>query len=99
MGPWTLARNAGLGGAAGLVALAGPGAAVGGSALAIGLAAVLTLQAWFSWELLRQHGRLLERILALEAAADAAPPANLAVIHRHRVRPGSLDQRVRALGG
>ena len=98
VGPGTLARNGALGAAAGLVALAGPGAAVGGSVLAIGLAAVIAAQVWLSWQLFRQHGRLLARVSALEARAEQ-PPASLAVIHRHRLRPGSTERRVRALEG
>lgn len=94
----TLARNAALGGLASLVAAAGPGGGLNAPPVAIVIAAALAVQAWFSWQLFRQHGRLLERVRTLEASAEA-PPAGLTVIHRHRVRPDSLDQRVRALGG
>jgi hypothetical protein len=95
----TLTRNAGLGAVAALVAITGPGAGVSAAPVAILAGAALIAQGWFSWQLFRQHGRLLERVRALEAASSAAPPANLSVIHRHRVRPDSLEQRVHALGG
>jgi hypothetical protein len=98
VGPWTLARNAGLAGAAALVALAGPGAAIGEAALAAGLAAAIAFQVWFSWQLFKQHGRLIARVSALEARAQHQP-SSLPVIHRHRLRPGSTERRVRALEG
>jgi peroxiredoxin/uncharacterized membrane protein YphA (DoxX/SURF4 family) len=84
----TVVRNLLLAGACGLVAVAGwskPGASVSGwlgslsSAQAIGagaalvLAGVLGFHAWFSLQLLRQNGRLLMRIEALEAAVQGRP--------------------------
>lgn len=71
----TLARNAGLLVAASFVAAAGwdgGGASAtawiaGADALPLVIAAAVLLQFAFSWQLLRQNGRLLERVAALEA--------------------------------
>ena len=77
----TLARNGVLAGVAAAVAVAGPGLApaeaLSGAEVpvwAIALALVLVAQAFFGWQLFRQHGRLLERVESLEAAL-AEPPA------------------------
>jgi hypothetical protein len=70
VGATTLARNAALGTIAALVAVGGPGhiavqmTPVG---VALGLIALaVVLNGLFSWQLLRQNGRLLERVRALE---------------------------------
>lgn len=96
VGPATLVRNAILGVLAALVLVGGAGAGMGAaldavqrSPLAIGLAAAVAVQAWFSWHLLRQHGRLIARVRALEARTAPAPVRPLAVVH---------DERVRAVG-
>ncbi len=87
-GPRTLLRNAGLAGV-GVVALVPAGRApdllcwpagldAGWSAaagLTVLLAVALGVQSWFSLQVLRQNGRLLERLEALEGAAPAAPGA------------------------
>ena len=76
----TLARNAGLAGVAGFVIVAGE---TGASAVAwlgdvdpIALAAlvVVAIQARFMLSLLKQHGRLLLRVDALEAQLAGEPP-------------------------
>ena len=85
----TLLRNGVLLVAAGTVALApatGPAAAVAGlrpgpTAIVLGfavLAAVAGLQAWWIGQLLRQHGRALQRLAALEAATGVAAPGGAA---------------------
>lgn len=86
-GPGTLARNGLLAGLAAAVAVDGlltadgapafgelslsttAAAALGGGLL---LALLVSGAAWFGWELLRQNGRLLERVDRLEAAGSAA---------------------------
>jgi len=80
---WSLvARNAVFAGVAAIIAVAGPGSSLGDVlagadpwlVVAAGVAAlVIALQAWFSWQLFEQHGRLIERVRALEAAADNRP--------------------------
>lgn len=79
VGRGTLVRNAALVAVAAAVAGAGPGkgvdtavsdldlAVAGATALALAFA----VQAWFSWQLFRQHGRVIERLRALEAAIAA----------------------------
>jgi len=99
VGSGSLARNAALGAVAALVVAAGPGGGIGASAVTLGVVAAIAIQAWFSWQLFRQHGRLIERLRTLEDGAAESPPANLAVIHRHRLRPDSVEQRLRALEG
>lgn len=92
-----MARNAALGGIAAVVVLAGPGTSATawtgdlGAAGRVGLAAglvLVTMAAAFSWlalHLLRQHGRLLLRLEALEGnpgatrSAEAAAPDGLPV--------------------
>jgi len=79
IGRSTLARNAALAAIAALVVAVGPGRTVAGLAPAIGaspvaiaiavLAALVVAQGWLAWELLRQHGRLLARVRALESEA------------------------------
>jgi hypothetical protein len=75
VGRASLVRNAGLGAAALVVALAGPGEPLGTVELtaeaAFGAVVLVALGAlaWFSWQLFRQNGRLLERVRALEARA------------------------------
>jgi hypothetical protein len=93
----TLARNVGLGGVAMLVAAAGPGAAFTAPPVAVLVGAAFVAQGWFAWQLFRQHGRLLERVAALEQRTDHARDGHqgLAVVHRHRA--GRLDQRLRNL--
>jgi peroxiredoxin len=78
VGPWTLTRNGLLLAIAAWIGIAGPGESLASALsglsatawLAIGgglvLAAVLSVQAWFSWQLFRQHGRLIARIQELE---------------------------------
>lgn len=102
----TLARTAALAVVAGLVVAGGAGSGLGealagldGSPLAILLVLGVVVQAWFSWQLFRQHGRLLDRVRALEAATEEAPTPALPVIHRHRLRRHSVDKRLRALEG
>lgn len=90
----TLARNAGLGGLGAVVAFAGPGAALAAPPIAVLVGVVLAAQAWFSWQLFHQHGRLLERIRALEERADHGHQG-LTVVHRRR--RGSFDERLRKL--
>ncbi len=83
VGPRTLLRNAGLGSAAALVLLAGPGASLasidGTTAPAVlaGLGGALLLAlAVLGWQLFEQNGRLLERVRALEQVTGiAADPA------------------------
>jgi uncharacterized membrane protein YphA (DoxX/SURF4 family) len=77
-GRGALARNLGLAAVAGLIFVAGPGetlaealGGLSGAELALAgaatvVAAVLAVQAWFSWQLFRQQGRLVERVRALE---------------------------------
>jgi hypothetical protein len=89
----TLARNAALALVAAAVAVAGPGAALTAPPIAVIVGAALVAQTWFTWQLFRQHGRLLARIRALEERATRQP--SLTVVHRHRV--GRLDQRLRNL--
>ena len=76
----TVARNALIGAVAVVVAAAGPGTSIGRAlsgveplaAVAVGvLVLVLIGLIWFSLELLRQNGRLLQRIEALEQAGGA----------------------------
>jgi uncharacterized membrane protein YphA (DoxX/SURF4 family)/peroxiredoxin len=82
-GPGTLVRNLLLAGVTGFILAAGwsnPGASVAGwlvgnspatlAAISAG-AALIALQAWFSWQLLRQQARLLLRIELLEADRPA----------------------------
>jgi hypothetical protein len=90
----TLARNAILGGAAALVAISGPGAALAAPPVAVLIGVAFAAQGWFSWQLFRQHGRLLERVRALEQRADHGHEG-LTVVRRQRV--GRIDQRLRNL--
>jgi uncharacterized membrane protein YphA (DoxX/SURF4 family) len=89
-----LARNTVLAAIAGFILVAGwsdPGVSAAGwfvrvgpatlAALAAGVA-VIALQGWFSWQLLRQQGRLLLRIEQLEADRPVPPAPGLA--------PGSI---------
>jgi hypothetical protein len=90
VGPGTLVRNSALGAVAAAIAVAGPGATLGDalaaidtSPLALAVAVAFIGQAWLSWQLLRQHGRLIARLRALEAAAGPPAPAGaLAVLRR-----------------
>jgi Methylamine utilisation protein MauE len=73
VGPRTLLRNAGLGSAAALVLVAGPGASlasIDGTAVLVVLAglggALLLALAFLGWQLFEQNGRLLERVRTLE---------------------------------
>jgi uncharacterized membrane protein YphA (DoxX/SURF4 family) len=88
VGPATLVRNVGLAVVAGFIALApgAPGASVGAwlgqrsdaelVALWLGLALVglASTSIWFGRELLRQHGRLMLRVEALEGAGRPGLP-------------------------
>lgn len=101
VGPGTLARNAALGGVAGLVVAAGAGsglstalAEIDAPPLVLVLAAGFLAQAWFSWQLFRQHGRLIERVRALEASAERPAPA-LTVVHRGNHGPNEDGRRMR----
>ncbi len=90
----TLVRNAVLGGIALGIALLGPGREIGAPAapLAAGtvVAALFAAQAWFSMQLFRQNGRLLERVRALEGAgAELAPQFTLPDLDGER---RSLDE-------
>lgn len=77
---WSLVgRNAAFAALAAFVVVAGPGGSIGDAlaganpwlVAAAGVAVlVIALQAWFSWQLFEQHGRLIERVRALEAAAE-----------------------------
>ncbi|HUB75607.1 MAG TPA: TlpA disulfide reductase family protein, partial [Solirubrobacteraceae bacterium] len=86
VGPAVRARNALLAALAAFVALAGgraPGPSVtawvarldGQQALSAALALALVGLAWFSFELMRQHGRVLVRLERLEAAQGAGTGA------------------------
>lgn len=104
VGMRTLARNGGFAALALLVVAGGAGAPLGEafndldvSPLAILLGLGLIAQAWISWQLFRQHGRLLARVLALEAAAEELRPASLAVIHPQRPRVLAREERPSAL--
>ena len=94
VGHSTLARNAGLGGVAAVIAAAGPGPVLAAPTVAVLIGAAFAAQAWFSWQLFRQHGRLLERVRALEEHADR-DHGGLTVVHRHR--RGTFDRRLRNL--
>lgn len=70
-----LVRNLLLAAVAGTVALTGPGEAVGVafagvSPLAVAGGVLLALQAWFSYQLFRQNGRLIGRVQVLEEAIE-----------------------------
>jgi hypothetical protein len=82
-----LVRNGVLAALAGAVAIAGPGetvAAIELSARVVFDAAIVAAVGglgWFSWHLFNQNGRLIERVRALEAAAEpdlqSGPPRPL----------------------
>jgi hypothetical protein len=91
VGGRTLARNALLAAIAGLIVVAGPGRAlevtpVGGAIALIALAVVLN--GLFSWQLLRQNGRLLERVRALETPTSAGLPVGAAAPELDVLTPG-----------
>jgi hypothetical protein len=77
VGPATLVRNVSFAAVAALVAAVGPGRGLGAALGAINvtplgivafvLSVAAVLQAWFAWQLFRQHGRLLERLRLVEA--------------------------------
>jgi uncharacterized membrane protein YphA (DoxX/SURF4 family) len=78
VGARTLVRNVALGAGAAAVAAIGPGHAVAVhvpllDAIVLG---GLAFNLWFGWQLLRQNGRLLERVRALD---EAKQPAGLPV--------------------
>jgi len=83
IGPATLIRNGSLAAAAVLVFVAAPGKSVGEAFAGIHLsplaaaftcvAALVVVEGWFSWELFRQHGRVLARLRALEEGTTSAP--------------------------
>lgn len=76
---WSLVvRNLAFAGVAAFIALAGPGSSIADAltgadpwivAAAVAAVLVIALQSWFSWQLFEQHGRLIERVRVLEAAA------------------------------
>lgn len=71
VGPGTLVRNGALAALAVLVVAAGPGDSLHAPALGVAVAALgalVLLQGYLALQLLRQHGRLLERIRAVEEA-------------------------------
>ncbi len=80
---WMAARNIALAALAAGVTVRGPGTAIGslinGAGLMIAGAAMLTAivaaNGWFSWHLLKQNGRMLTRLRALEVAT-AMPEAS-----------------------
>jgi hypothetical protein len=81
VGPATLARNAVLAAAAAVIAVFGPGESIGRALAGVSAAAitavaalvvVLAALAAFSWQLMRQNGRLLARVGALEDALEDA---------------------------
>lgn len=91
IGAATLGRNAALGAAAALVVAAGPGAGVGsalrwvgdlsavgrvGLATGVGLCLVVSLQGWLVSNLVRQNGRILLRLDALDGKGKAHPVAD-----------------------
>jgi hypothetical protein len=85
VGPGTLARNAVLGVLAAMVAVGGAGRPIGDALSAVepltaALVAAVAVQAWFSWHLLRQHGRMITRVRALEARAAAPRAPALSVV-------------------
>lgn len=91
IGGWTLARNALLAALAGLTVVAGPGRALEVTPLegAIALIALaVVLNGLFSWQLLRQNGRLLERVRALETPSSAGLPVGTAAPELDVLTPG-----------
>jgi Methylamine utilisation protein MauE len=90
IGPGILARNAALGFFAAAIAVAGPGgsirdalAGIDASPLAVALALAFLGQTWLLWQLFRQHGRLIERLRAVEAAqGQPAAVSALPVVRR-----------------
>jgi hypothetical protein len=90
VGSGTLVRNAALGALAAAIVVAGPGdglgealAAVDAPPLAVAVAVAFIAQAWLSWQLVRQHARLIARVRALEAAVDRPAQASaLPVLRR-----------------
>ena len=87
IGPRTVARNGVLAGAAIGVAVLGAGRSVSSIHLApawvaiVTLAAAVALLSAFAWQLLRQSGRMLERLQALEEGVVPSPRPALAVGH------------------
>jgi hypothetical protein len=91
VGGRTLARNALLAAIAALVVVGGPGRGVevtllGGAVALIVLAVVLN--GLLSWQLLRQNGRLLERVRALETPSSAGLPVGAAAPELDVLTPG-----------
>lgn len=92
VGGGALARNLGFAAVAGAIFLAGPGDSpaealegLSGAELALAgaaavLIAALAVQAWFSWQLFRQQGRLLARVRALEQRVAAPDPESAPLV-------------------
>jgi uncharacterized membrane protein YphA (DoxX/SURF4 family) len=107
VGAGTLVRNAMLGSFAVAVALVGPGEGIGealadidASAIALVVVLALVAQAWFSWQLFRQHGRLIARLQALEAAvAPTAPASTVTVLRRVPERAAAAPPQIDPAGG
>jgi hypothetical protein len=98
VGGLTLARNGGLAAVAGWVLLMGPGASLDGTALLI---LAFGAQAWLSSQLLRQNGRLLNRIREVEerlAPAQAGDGTRVAVIGRGEPQPNRVGPRGHGIG-
>ena len=86
VGRHTFVRNGLFGGVAAAVAIGGGGdgfaeafggVAIGDAAIVAGvgvLVAAIAFQAWFSWQLFRQNGRLVARVGVLERNAAGEPP-------------------------
>jgi methylamine dehydrogenase accessory protein MauD len=88
VGPATLLRSALLAAIAAILVVSGPGRDLGDAlgginaatlAAALVICSAIVVQGWFGWQLMRQNGRLLERIAALERTVGAT---------RARTRPG-----------
>ncbi len=86
VGRGALVRNVLLACLAGGIVFAGPGRGVNGLLAGVDLALVggvtalvlaLAVQAWFSYQLFRQNGRLIERVRALEEAALDPEPGEV----------------------
>jgi hypothetical protein len=89
VGAGTLVRNSALGALAAAIAVAGPGdglgdalAAIGASPITFAVALGFIGQAWLSWQLVRQHARLIARVRVLEAAVDRPAQASALPVMR-----------------
>ena len=111
IGRRSLLRNVALAAVAGAIAAAGPGESIGSAldgadpvlvAGALVVAAALTLQGWFSYQLFHQNGRLITRVRALEEAVgdSRAPRQQTGLPERSPAPPfelPDLDGRHRSL--